>query len=245
LAQSLGDAGVGLYATAPNAAAVFKGNVVVEGNLVVKEGYNLIVQTVGNKNGVVSFADGSHRLLYAIESPEAWFEDIGEASLVKGKAHIALDPSFLRVIDVNRFHVFITPYGETEGLYISRRTKRGFDVTERKQGKSSVRFSWRIVARPKSAKNKRFAKTPIVQSVNRLGSAGNRGEAAHNIDTAALSTHEQKRSLRDAPKMLKRKKPKLPKLPKLPDFPKRGELTADMQPPLEKKQARGEVKRET
>jgi hypothetical protein len=242
LAQSLGNAGVGLYATAPDAAAVFKGNVVVEGNLVVREGYNLIVQTIGNKNGVVSFADGSHRLLCAIESPEAWFEDFGEGTLVKGKAHIALDPSFVRVIDVNRMHVFITPYGETEGLYVSRRTKRGFDVTERKPGKSSVRFSWRVAARPKSAKSKRFASASIVQSVNRLGSAGSRGGVAHSIDAAALSTPEFNRSFRDAPKMLKRKKPKLPKLPKLPDLPKRGELTADMHPSLEKKQDRGELR---
>src|SRR5262249_40902697 len=47
------------------------------------------------------------------------------------------------------------------------RTRNGFDVAERKPGKSDLRFSWRAVARPKSAKHKRFAKTSTVRAKSR------------------------------------------------------------------------------
>jgi hypothetical protein len=223
LAASLaGENAVGLYATAPAAAAVFKGNVVVEGSLIVKEGYNLIVQTPGNKNGVASFADGSHHLVCAIESPEAWFEDFGEAVLAKGKAHVALDPAFARTVDVRRFHVFITPYGETAGLYVSRRTKRGFDVAERKPGKSSVRFSWRVVARPKSAKHKRFAKTTIPEFAK---ADGNRRQ---NMKITMPNIDDIDMGGRTVSEVLKHTKAKLPGPPELPKVPKRGELGAEM-----------------
>jgi hypothetical protein len=238
LAQSMaGTNAVGLYATAPQAAAVFKGTVVVEGNLVIKAGYNLIIQTPGAKNGVVSFADGSDRLVCAIESPEAWFEDFGEASLVKGKARVVLDPSFMRTIEVNRFHVFITPYGETAGLYVSRRSKRGFDVTERKPGKSSVRFSWRVAARPRSATNKRFAKTSLVKSVNRLGSATGRTSGRRSFDVTALNTTGLAVPLHKEPKLPKRAKPKSPEPPKLLKPAKLPELPKDRKPNAKTRQA--------
>ncbi|MDQ2784245.1 MAG: hypothetical protein M3Y58_04500, partial [Chloroflexota bacterium] len=35
----------------------------------------------GNKNVAVPFPDGSHRLLYCVEAPEAWFEDFGTGTL--------------------------------------------------------------------------------------------------------------------------------------------------------------------
>jgi hypothetical protein len=148
---------IGLYAKAPRAAE-FDGNVLVRGDLVVDAPYSLIVSS-GNKSGLVRFDDDSDRLVFAMESPEAWFEDFGEASLVKGKAHIALGRDFAQAIDARHYHVFLAPYGETAGLYASRRTRRGFDVTEQKGGKSNVRFSWRVVARPKSIKPRRFPKS--------------------------------------------------------------------------------------
>jgi hypothetical protein len=223
LAASLkGGNAVGLYATAPTAAAIFKGDVVVDGNLFVRPGYNLVLQTPGNKNAVVTFADGSHRLVCAIESPEAWFEDFGEAALVKGKVHVALDPAFARTVDVRRFHVFITPYGETAGLYVSRRTKRGFDVAERKPGKSSVRFSWRVVARPKSTKHKRFTKTTIPEFAK---TSGNRRQ---KTKMAMPNTDGIDMQVRSVSKVLKHTKPNLPEPPELPKVPKRGELGAEM-----------------
>jgi hypothetical protein len=217
LAASLqGANAVGLYATAPTTAAIFKGNVVVDGTLFVTTGNSLIVQTPENKSGVVTFADGSQHLVCAIESPEAWLEDFGEAVLVKGKAHVALDPPFAHAVDVGRFHVFITPYGETAGLYVSRRTRRGFDVAERKPGKSSLRFSWRVVARPKSAKNKRFAKTTIPEF------AKSKGNRRPNLKIAMPSMNGI--DMPAPPKMPKPPKRAIPKLPEPPKLPKPSKL---------------------
>ena len=212
---------VGLYARAPKVAAVFKGDVLVKGNLSVDSGYRLTVVTPGNKNGVVAFADGSQRLVCAIESPEAWFEDFGEASLVKGKAHVALDPHFAQTIDARRYHVFLTAYGETAGLYVARRTRGGFDIAERKPGKSRVRFSWRVVARPKATKHKRFAKTTTPQTLERIHAAIDRDNRRRSIDVAVLKTDDLDMRAPRLPRLLKGTKPKLPKPPKLPNPPKR------------------------
>jgi hypothetical protein len=112
------------------AAGWFAGDVVIDGNLTLV-------------NGVISAAmpnrDGSHRRLYSIESPESWFEDFGEARLVKGKANVKLEAGFLSVVKTEGYHVFLTPHGDSNGLYISHR-KKGFEVKEQGQGKSNVSF---------------------------------------------------------------------------------------------------------
>jgi hypothetical protein len=219
---------LGLYAASPGAAAVFDGHVIVRGDLIVDQNHSLVVSTPGNKYGAVKFSDGSQRLVCAIESPEAWFEDFGEASLVKGKAHVALDPDFARTVDVRRYHVFLTPYGENAGLYVARRTRNGFDVAERKPGKSDLRFSWRVVSRPKSAKHKRFAKTTIQQTVERVHAAVARAKKDPKID-AALPRLDDFR-VRKAAKVLK-----VPKLPEsLMKVPSPDERRARMHAQLER-----------
>jgi integrase len=202
-AQALkGPASIGLYADAPGAAAYFKGDVLVHGNVIIDQNHSLILGTPGNKNAAVAFPDGSQRLLCAIESPEAWFEDFGEAALAKGKVHVAFDPDFARTVDLRRYHVFLTPYGETNGLYVMRRTRRGFDVVERKQGRSSVRFSWRVVAKPKSAKHKRFAKMTARQMLRHVRAAAARASKAPKIDLALPPVNLDSR-VRKTPKALK------------------------------------------
>jgi hypothetical protein len=76
--------GMGLFATdfdasgreVGQAAGWFDGRVVVDGHLLV----------FGAKGAVVRQRDGSHRMLYSVESPESWFEDFGESRLVDGEA---------------------------------------------------------------------------------------------------------------------------------------------------------------
>jgi hypothetical protein len=230
LAQALkGPASVGLYAKAPGAAALFEGDILVHGNVIIDQNHSLILGTPGNKNAAVAFPDGSQRLLCAIESPEAWFEDFGEAALAKGKVHVAFDPDFARTFDLRRYHVFLTPYGETNGLYVIRRTRRGFDVVERKQGRSSVRFSWRVVAKPRSAKHKRFAKTTALQMLHHVRAAAARANKAPKIDLALPPVNVHSR-VRKTPKVLK-----VPILPKsLMKVPSPDERRAKMQAHLER-----------
>jgi hypothetical protein len=122
---------------------------------------NFILQSGGTKSVAVKFPDRSHRLLYCMESPECWFEDFGEAKLTKGKAQIKLPRDFAAVIKTDSYHVFLTAYGRSNGLYVSKRTRQGFIVEEQGGGKSNVNFSFRIVGKRKDVKAERFAKVSL------------------------------------------------------------------------------------
>ena len=63
--------------------------------------YGQLIVVGGPKNAAVAHPDGTHRLLYCMESPESWFEDFGKAALVGGRADVAIDPEFAAVADVS------------------------------------------------------------------------------------------------------------------------------------------------
>jgi hypothetical protein len=111
----------------------------------------------GTKGAAVRLPDGSHRLLCAIESPESWFEDFGAGRLVRGRAAIKLDPTFRAVVR-GAYHVFLTPEGDCRGLYVAAKSPRGFEVRELQGGRTSVPFSYRIVARRRDVTGPRFAR---------------------------------------------------------------------------------------
>lgn len=133
-------------------AGVFQGQVVVRGNFTV---FN------GAKSAAVQHPDGSHRLLYALESPESWFEDFGRGEMVDGQAQIDLDPDFAALVQSDSYHVFLTPEGESNGLYVSHRTPMGFLVQEQQRGTSRLEFSYRVVAKRKDIAGERLAKVEV------------------------------------------------------------------------------------
>ena len=213
---------VGLYAKGKGAAAVLDGDVFVNGNLTVNKGFKLTVVTPANKHGVVALGNSDH-LVCAIESPEAWLEDFGEAALVNGKAHVALEARFKRSIDAQRYHVFLTAYGENAGLHVSRRSASGFDVAERTPGRSNVRFSWRVVAKPRHAQHKRFDKATTPRTLERVHAAAVRNAARGlkvpvlKADGIAAPTGLARTVKRIKPKRMS--PPSLPKLSKAPELP--------------------------
>jgi hypothetical protein len=140
-------------------AGYFDGPVLVNGDFTI----------IGmGKSVAVPFADGSHRRLYCMESPECWFEDFGEAKLAKGKAQIKLPRDFAAVIQSDSYHVFLTPYGHSNGLFISKRTSQGFVVEEQSRGKSSLSFAFRIVGKRKDFKAERFSKIDVPKAPRSL-----------------------------------------------------------------------------
>jgi hypothetical protein len=149
------DTGVALGAIggSKGPAGVFVGQVVVFGNQVV----------TGTKSAALAQPDGFHRLLYCMESPESWFEDFGEAKLSRGKAKVMLAADFARTVNTKQYHVFLTAYGDSNGLFISKRSTRGFEVREQNGGSSTIRFSYRIVAHRKDVTAKRMAKVRLPQ----------------------------------------------------------------------------------
>jgi hypothetical protein len=148
--------GFGLVAQGPAsgvfaAAGYFVGQVFIVGDLTV----------FGVKSAAVPHADGSHRLLYSLECPESWFEDFGEDELVNGKAEVKLDPDFSAVVRAKKYHVFVTPCGDSRGLYVTKKTDKGFEVREQQGGKGKVKFSYRVVAKRKDIKGERLKKISL------------------------------------------------------------------------------------
>ena len=127
-------------------AAVFYGPVVITGSLAV----------AGAKSAAVAHPDGTHRLVYSVESPESWFEDFGTGTLVGGEADICIDPNFAAIADLESYHVFVSVYEQHNDLMVSDRTPTGFRVKAR-DGRSAGDFSWRVVAKRKDIPGERLA----------------------------------------------------------------------------------------
>jgi len=151
---------VNIYNTGPGVS----GDLVVQNNLRVG----------GSKNAFVAHPDGTHRLLYCVESPEAWFEDFGEATVSGGSAVIALDADFAAVVDTSKLHVFITETGGHAGLHISAKSASGFTVNAseplaRAAGTSTTAvtgtFSYRVVAKRKDIVGERLAKFVVPKEI--------------------------------------------------------------------------------
>jgi hypothetical protein len=121
----------------------------------------------GSKSAVVPVDAGVRKVaLYAVESPQNWFEDFGSGRLSNGETIIALEPTFAQTVNTtNGYHVFLTPRGECEGLYVSNVNANSFTVRELHHGVSNVEFDFRIVAPRKGYENIRLAdKTSLMNA---------------------------------------------------------------------------------
>ena len=89
----------------------------------------------------------STAMSYSAQTSQPVMEDFGTAQLVDGSATVALAADFRETIDgTSRYLVFMTPNGDTNGLYVATRTPSGFVVRETHGGRSSFSFDYRIVA---------------------------------------------------------------------------------------------------
>jgi hypothetical protein len=113
----------------------------------------------GSKSAVVPVDGGTRKVaLYAVEAPENWFEDYGSGQLSSGSARIDLEPTFAQTVNTDLdYHVFLTPRGECEGLYVTNLTSSGFEVRELHHGLSSVAFDYRIIAKRRNYETVRLA----------------------------------------------------------------------------------------
>jgi hypothetical protein len=137
--------------TSTGFAGVFEGNVFVRGNATI----------TGSKSAAVRHPDGSLRALFAVESPQSWFEDFGRAQLTDGRVTVELDSDFSELIDTSDYHVFLTPEGECGALFVGERSPRGFDVQESGETRHDVSFSYRVVARRRDLDVRRL---PVIES---------------------------------------------------------------------------------
>jgi hypothetical protein len=95
---------------------------------------------------------------YSMGSTEQWLEDFGSAKLQDGVATVPLDSTFAMAVNGEvGYHVFLTPNGECEGLYVAGKTAAGFEVRELHGGQSNVEFDFRIVAKRRGFEGMRMA----------------------------------------------------------------------------------------
>jgi hypothetical protein len=139
------------FNSAGGLAGQFQGNVKVFGDFFV----------TGSKSSLVMLPDQRAVALYAVESPENWFEDFGSGKLINGVTQIALDPAFAQTVNTEiAYHVFLTPNADCKGLYVARKTPHGFEVRELGDGKSNISFDYRLVARRKGYEHLRLQQIP-------------------------------------------------------------------------------------
>jgi len=140
------------------------GDLYVQGNQTV----------IGTKSAAVPHPDGSHRLLYCVESPEAWFEDFGEGTITGGKAEVRLDPDFAAVVDTAKLHVFFTEHDTHHALTLTGRSATGFTVSAdagvlaargAKAADANGTFTYRVVAKRKDVAAPRLAKFAVPQEI--------------------------------------------------------------------------------
>jgi len=102
---------------------------------------------IGTKNALVTTQAYGQRKLYAMESPQNWFEDFGSAQLVNGQATVPIEPIFAQTVNLTEtYHVFLTPLGDC-ALYVAAKTPTSFSVKAMGGQTCSIAFDYRIVAK--------------------------------------------------------------------------------------------------
>lgn len=140
--------------------------------------------------------------LYAMEAADNWFEDAGSAQLTNGRVTVPLDRTFAQTVNGEMdYHVFLTPNGDCEGLYVASKGAGEFEVRELHGGRSNISFDYRIMARRRGYENVRMEDvTAHFEQVRR-----NAAELQKRLD-AARTTHKDRRQV-VAPPVLNRKNP--------------------------------------
>jgi hypothetical protein len=140
-------------------AGYFNGNVYTSGNSTVLGNVEVSgnLSVGGAKAAVVDTKDYGRRTLYAVESPQSWFEDFGTGQLANGAAAITIEPIFAETVNLTEdYHVFLTPLGDC-ALYVSGKSPTSFNVRAMGGSTCSTSFDYRIVAKRLGFENLRLA----------------------------------------------------------------------------------------
>jgi len=111
----------------------------------------------GVLTGVVHEDGGAAKAVYSVSSADNWIEDAGAGQLSAGHANVTLDLAFAGTVNTGvDYHVFLTPKGESENLYVVNESASGFEVREAHGGKSNIAFDYRIMAKRKGYESVRL-----------------------------------------------------------------------------------------
>jgi hypothetical protein len=122
------------------------------------------VTTTANAQAIATVRGGERARTFVPTSTTPLLEDVGSATLVRGVSTVRFDPAFGSSISSGVYQVFITPNGESKGLYVERKTASEFTVRENSNGRSTIGFDYRIVAKPFADTGTRIAIAPSAAS---------------------------------------------------------------------------------
>ncbi len=147
------------------------------------------ITCTGQMKTLATAGGGTRRIeTYSMQSPENWMEDFGSAELQHGIAVITIDPAFAETITGDAgYHVFITPNGDSKGLYVIRKTAASFEVRESGGGTSSLPFDYRIVAKRRGYENERLK--DVTDRFNAESAAAIRHNGKNNPQKQSPSPH--------------------------------------------------------
>lgn len=84
-------------------------------------------------------------------------DDFGKAEVVGGSGYVHIASDFGRAIDPrSEYLVFLTPEGDSRGLYVTGKSAAGFTIRESQGGRASLSVEYRIVAKPYDSRESRL-----------------------------------------------------------------------------------------
>lgn len=114
----------------------------------------------GSKSAVVDTEDHGRVALYAVESPEVRFEDLGSAVLDDGATTVEIDPVFAQTVDLeDGYHVTLTAVcDEPVLLHVTSKRPTAFTVEgwSPEGWRSDCAFDWRLSAHRKGFEDRRL-----------------------------------------------------------------------------------------
>ena len=137
---------------------------------------NFAVSCTGEASVTTKTRNGMYASAVLSRSTLPTIEDYGQGQLVNGEASVQLDPAFAASISTTApYLVFLTPDGDTNGLYVQSKTLQSFEVREIHHGTSTLTFDYRIVARVANDMTPRMALQARAPQGGRLAVVRRRG----------------------------------------------------------------------
>ncbi|MBC2106154.1 phage tail spike protein [Listeria booriae] len=133
-----------------------------DGNTLYVSG-NLAVE--GNKHAVVKIGE-EYRALYAYETAESYFGDIGESTTNdNGEIEITMESIFLNTVNTSmEYHVFLSSYANSN-VWVDSRTSDSFIV---KSDKPNIRFAWEVKAKRTGFEKERLEVVEEIPRINKV-----------------------------------------------------------------------------
>jgi hypothetical protein len=133
---------------------------------------------------------------YAVHSSENWMEDFGTARIDNGRVVVTIDAEFAEAANLGvAYHVFLTPNGDAQPLYVANKTATTFEVRESNNGGDNISFDYRIVAKRRGYESNRLTDVTAQVAAENAAAAQNKARSDARKASAQKSPASGSRSI--------------------------------------------------